>query len=270
MSNEPRYAWQPIEKGSVLDAQRGNTEAIRRFIADLRKSSLSEATVKSYESALTTIFNEITIPLMSVTSSVVDACVSELYRSNDWSKSHVSTVMTTLNRFFVWAKNNMYTSLTITIKNPITGKTSFTRPTTEPRASREVSKAVANNKPEAVKLLDKNKPATGTLRTTPITGSDVINDIENLRTVAITALLRGTNISAEELCELDVYDFTHTHITYQAHGNRNFMRICPLSIDVRNKLYAYLSSRNDSNSALFTSMDKPSERISLHEVRKCL
>lgn len=265
--SEPKFAWQPIEKTDPVAARNGNSVAISKFISELRSAGLSESTLTSYQSNLNCIISGFDVPIMSITNSLLNARVANCYRENNWSDAYVKKIVAVLHKFFTWAKNHMYTGLTINVVNPVTGKSSFHHSDPKPRNTQvlEASQAVKHSKPEPVKDLLKSESPT--VRTSE--GSDSsVDKIFSLKSAAIMAVLRGTNLKPEEVPTLDIYDFIHNRLIFQGHGNRNFMRTVPIDRNVRNRIYDYLSSRNDSCDALFLSEEHPGERITEHEVRR--
>lgn len=258
--SEKRFAYQPIEKPDPTSTQQGNNVAISKFIHELRKAELSESTLTSYESCLNRIMSGIYVPIMSITQSLINERVSECYREGNWSEAYVRKVVSATNKFFWWAKQNMYTGLSINVINPATGKTTFSHNIQPLKDSQKASKSVDSSKPEPIRQLLESKVET--------TMADTFKDVESKKSAAIMALLRSTNLTPEEICTLDIYDFIHNRIIFQGHGNRHYMRIVPLDMNTRNLIYLYLSVRNDSCEALFLSENHTSERIQMHEVRK--
>lgn len=261
-----KFALQPVEKADMVESQKGNLQAIQKFLFVLKtEAKLKDASIKKYDKLLLIVFNNIYTPLCSVTESLLSAVVTNVCREKDYSISYTQDLISIINRFMIWAKNNMYTNLTVTVKNPDTGKVSFVRNTDNVNAQEHkqlASKAIQN----------KPKPVTNLLEviTKPGSVSNINNavNIDDLRNVAILSLLRNTNLIPEEIETLNIYDFLHDRIIFQAHGNRSMMRVVTLNKETRKNIYNYLINRDTTEDALFLSSERPNERIQTYEIRK--
>lgn len=261
-----KFALQPVEKADMVESQKGNLQAIQKFLFVLKtEAKLKDASIKKYDKLLLIVFNNIYTPLCSVTESLLSAVVTNVCREKDYSISYTQDLISIINRFMIWAKNNMYTNLTVTVKNPDTGKVSFVRNTDNVNAQEHkqlASKAIQN----------KPKPVTNILEviTKPGSVSNINNavNIDDLRNVAILSLIRNTNLIPEEIETLNIYDFLHDRIIFQAHGKRSMMRVVTLNKETRKSIYNYLINRDTTEDALFLSSERPNERIQTYEIRK--
>lgn len=261
-----KFALQPVEKADMVESQKGNLQAIQKFLFVLKtEAKLKDASIKKYDKLLLIVFNNIYTPLCSVTESLLSAVVTNVCREKDYSISYTQDLISIINRFMIWAKNNMYTNLTVTVKNPDTGKVSFVRNTDNVNAQEHkqlASKAIQN----------KPKPVTNILEaiTKPGSISNINNavNIDDLRNVAILSLIRNTNLIPEEIETLNIYDFLHDRIIFQAHGKRSMMRVVTLNKETRKSIYNYLINRDTTEDALFLSSERPNERIQTYEIRK--
>ena len=257
------YAFEPVSTPEIVEAQRGNNNCIQKFLSSLRTDAkLSETTVDKYELLLNSIFQNIYVPICSVTESLLNKTFSDVYRERNFSTTYTSTCCSILNRFMIWSKNNMYTNISISVKNPETGKVIFTRDSSnhvEVTEHRKASNTCIQSKP---------KPVKNILETTEKSCNTQVKNIYDVRNVAILSLLRKTNLTPEEIETLDIYDFIHQRVTFQAHGHRSMMRIIPIDIETRNNIYQYLMLRTDDNDALFMSEERQNERIKVYEIKK--
>lgn len=261
-----KFALQPVEKADMVESQKGNLQAIQKFLFVLKtEAKLKDASIKKYDKLLLIVFNNIYTPLCSVTESLLSTVVTNVCREKDYSISYTQDLISIINRFMIWAKNNMYTNLTVTVKNPDTGKVSFVRNTDNVNAQEHkqlASKAIQN----------KPKPVTNILEAITKPGSvsniNTAVNIDDLRNIAILSLLRNTNLIPEEIETLNIYDFLHDRIIFQAHGKRSMMRVVTLNKETRKSIYNYLINRDTTEDALFLSSERPNERIQTYEIRK--
>lgn len=261
-----KFALQPVEKADMVESQKGNLQAIQKFLFVLKtEAKLKDASIKKYDKLLLIVFNNIYTPLCSVTESLLSTVVTNVCREKDYSISYTQDLISIINRFMIWAKNNMYTNLTVTVKNPDTGKVSFVRNTDNVNAQEHkqlASKAIQN----------KPKPVTNILEAITKPGSvsniNTAVNIDDLRNIAILSLLRNTNLIPEEIETLNIYDFLHDRIIFQAHGKRSMMRVVTLNKETRKSIYNYLINRDTIEDALFLSSERPNERIQTYEIRK--
>ena len=261
-----KFALQPVEKADMVESQKGNLQAIQKFLFMLKtEANLKDASIKKYDKLLVIVFNNIYTPLCSITESLLSTVVTNVCREKDYSISYTQDLISIINRFMIWAKNNMYTNLTVKVKNPDTGKVSFVRNTdnVNTQEHKQLAHKAIQNKP---------KPVTNILEaiTKPGSVSNINNavNIDDLRNVAILSLLRNTNLIPEEIETLNIYDFLHDRIIFQAHGNRSMMRVVTLNKETRKNIYNYLINRDTTEDALFLSSERPNERIQTYEIRK--
>lgn len=261
-----KFALQPVEKADMVESQKGNLQAIQKFLFVLKtEAKLKDASIKKYDKLLLIVFNNIYTPLCSVTESLLSTVVTNVCREKDYSISYTQDLISIINRFMIWAKNNMYTNLTVTVKNPDTRKVSFVRTNDNVNAQEHkqlASKAIQN----------KPKPVTNILEAITKPGSvsniNTAVNIDDLRNIAILSLLRNTNLIPEEIETLNIYDFLHDRIIFQAHGKRSMMRVVTLNKETRKSIYNYLINRDTTEDALFLSSERPNERIQTYEIRK--
>lgn len=261
-----KFALQPVEKADMVESQKGNLQAIQKFLFMLKtEAKLKDASIKKYDKLLVIVFNNIYTPLCSITESLLSTVVTNVCREKDYSISYTQDLISIINRFMIWAKNNMYTNLTVKVKNPDTGKVSFVRNTdnVNTQEHKQLAHKAIQNKP---------KPVTNILEaiTKPGSVSNINNavNIDDLRNVAILSLIRNTNLIPEEIETLNIYDFLHDRIIFQAHGKRSMMRVVTLNKETRKSIYNYLINRDTTEDALFLSSERPNERIQTYEIRK--
>lgn len=239
-------------------AQDGLDVCVNQYIINVKKTGVAMTTANKYESMLKLVFSELYVPIAQITSEIVNKKLMDLYYEKTWSSSYVKTVLSVVSKFLYWCRENNYTLYTFKLVNPIDGKSHLYKAeiTSNTSITRESVTRVPNVKEKLVQDLTKPKSLEGIEVASP--------------DKAIESLLKKTNLRPEEIEELDIYDFMHNRIIVQANGNRDFMRIVKIDNITRNLIYMYLSTRKDTNNALFISTINNGERITLKEIRKCL
>lgn len=239
-------------------AQDGIDVAVNQYIINAKKTGISATTSNKYESILKVVFSELYTPISQITSDTINEKLTDLYYEKTWSPSYTKTVLGIVSKFLYWCRENNYTLHTFKLINPIDGKSHLYKSdiTSTNTITKETVTRVPNIKEKLIQDLTKPRSLEGIEVASP--------------DKAIESLLKKTNLRPEEIEELDIYDFMHNRIIVQANGNKDFMRIVKIDNITRNLIYMYLSTRKDTNNALFISTINNGERITLKEIRKCL
>ena len=246
---------------TVNTAQQIINNCINSYLNYLKENcSLSESTLKKYDSVLKIILKDIDVPFFRIDSVMINSAISKAYKERNWTESHLGIVLNVVSGLFYWAKyltDEPYTLKDMCIKNPITNE--------EDKRSTFISKLV--QKAETTGIVEQY-PIKKKDSNTVITKKNLINDnsitlnvmkytedeIILKRDIAIKSLLSSSNISASEISKLSIFDFLHTRIIIQSQNCRSLMRVILISNDTRNAIYDYLKTRKDSDEYLFESV----------------
>lgn len=217
---------------------------------------MSTSTLTKYTSILHTLLKGVEKPFMQINSDYLNNHIQSLYQTKQWSPTYVNTMVTVVTGLFDWALKNTYTLKSVSVINPITGSVGVNSNKTENKVKKNKSteQSVSGTKNTT------ESPITSTFKELK-TGQNVSKDMDEYKEslvdsaykkfLAIKRLIGFTNLSYSEMANLSIYDFQHNHLVIQSLGKRDGFRIITLDKITRNKLYDYLSTREDTCEYLF-------------------
>lgn len=205
-----------------------------------KELNISKSAICKDTSAILPFLKHFEVPIMNITNGIAIQTYNDMSKClclNDSDRMNIASI---LNAFFHWAKENndgrRYTIHTIEIP-----------------CNDAVTDNTANSKSYATH-------SSKEIRTSAISAKDM----------AIFLLLTKTNLTIDELIDLNIYDFCHTHmIIHDDDGVQS--HLMTIDVDIRNAIYAYLKNRKDLhiNKYLFGG-DKFGRRITANEVNNIL
>lgn len=219
------------QEEKVLD----NEDYLELFVSAKRVEGCTERTIEYYRGTIEKMLLQVDLPVRRITTDVLRKYLTEYQLENNCSKVTIDNVRRNLSSFFSWLEDEDHI-----IKSPI----------------RRI-----------------HKVKTGTV--VKETFSD--EQIEQLRDgcfcsrdLAIIDLLFSTGMRVGELCNLDIEDINFNERECIVYGKGNKERRVYFDARAKLSIMKYLKGREDSNSALFVSLDSPFERISVHAVEQRL
>lgn len=231
---------------------------------------LSKTTLTKYESMLHAILDSVSVPYMRITSDIINDSIYSRHHRKPYSNKYASLLTAVLQDMFNWAKLNSYTLMDVRVINPVTGLYKDTVKKSRSRGSKNSSNKV-----------EYSFPLQSVSKSTP---SEVVNDPDEgsttkpakvlttniyKRNMAIFQLFVTYDITIPEMEKLSIYDFMHNHIVIQSLCNRDSTRILHLKSSVRNYIYQYLCTRDDTLEYLFLS-ETPGMGITQSELTEIL
>ena len=251
-----------IDRKSSNNIRKVINKCITQYIEYIKGTGISKSTLDTYEHILRLVIGDFNIPLSQITTEQLNEYIAELYKINSWSDTYIKRIISTTAKFLIWCKSCNYIATNHILINPIDGVAPIISTKVAPISKDSfVSKKTDKSLKPVVKLVDENVIKKSTY-------NDTITN--TVRDVAIQYLFNNIGLTAEEISDLNIYDFLHNKIVIQSFNSRINMRIIPISAKTRNLIYNYLSTREDNNEALFLSERRVGDRISVIEVTKLI
>lgn len=261
-------------------AKKTITGCIKDYLEYLKTvEHLSKSTLTKYKSILSSILEPISVPYMNITSDIVNDSFYKKHSKNPYTKRYASIVTTVLQSMFNWAKEYSYTLNNVKVINPVTGLSAkFPKTYTKKPIQKDLEftpKVEKSFSPVHIVDSSTHTPSnTGIMvNSSPIsiTTEPPVDLPEELykRNTAILQLFTHHNITISEIVELNIYDFVHNHLIIQSCHDRSRMRTIPLKSHVRNHIYQYLCTRNDTLDSLFLS-ETPGKGVTEEELQTLL
>lgn len=201
-------------------------DLVQLFIASKRVEGCSNKTVHYYESTIRNAIEKIGKEVVTITTDDLRMFLDEYQEENNISKVTVDNIRRILSSFFSWLEDEDYIS-----KSPV-------RRIHKVKTCKTVKETYSD---EALEIMR--------------------DECDGLRDLAMIDLLASTGMRVGELVKLnrDDIDFENRECIVLGKGNKQRK----VYFDARTKLHLqkYLRSRDDSNEALFVSLQKPNDRL---------
>lgn len=216
-----------MEENKPID----NFKYLEMFIAAKSIEGCSERTQAYYKSTIFNMLKKIDVPVRQITTELLREYLSDYQSENHCGKVTIDNIRRNLSSFFSWLEDEDYI-----IKSPI-------------------------------RRIHKVRTGTTVKETFSDESIEILRDgcIEK-RDLAIIDLLYSTGIRVGELVNLDIADIDFEERQCIVYGKGNKER--QVYFDARTKLHLldYIKSRDDNNSALFVTLDKPYARLKISGV----
>lgn len=201
-------------------------DLVQLFIASKRVEGCSNKTVHYYESTIRNAVEKIGKEVVTITTDDLRMFLDEYQEENNISKVTVDNIRRILSSFFSWLEDEDYIS-----KSPV-------RRIHKVKTCKTVKETYSDETLEIMR-----------------------DECDGLRDLAMIDLLASTGMRVGELVKLnrDDIDFENRECIVLGKGNKQRK----VYFDARTKLHLqkYLRSRDDSNEALFVSLQKPNDRL---------
>ena len=222
-----RLSESPEKEDKVLD----NYDYLELFVAAKRVEGCTARTIEYYRSSIETMLEEVNISVKRITTDILRDYLTKYQLKNNCSKVTVDNVRRNLSSFFSWLEDEDHI-----IKSPI-------------------------------RRIHKVKTGTVVKETFSDENIEQLRDgCHCIRDLAIIDLLYSTGMRVGELCNLDIEDINFDERECIVYGKGNKERRVYFDAKAKLHLQKYIESREDGNSALFVSLDKPYDRISINAV----
>lgn len=221
-----------FKNDSSLDISKySNEELINKFISAKEIEGCSKRTTKYYQSTLLKMNNKMNKGITHMTTDDLRTYLTDYQKINDCSKASVDNIRRNLSSFFSWLEEENYI-----LKSPM-------KRIHKIKVDKVIKETYSD---ETLELLRDN--------------------CDSLRDLAIIDLLASTGMRVGELVKLNINDIDFENRECVVFGKGNKER--PVYFDARTKIHLknYINSRNDSDPALFVSLDAPHERLNISGV----
>lgn len=208
-----------------------NNDYLELFVAAKRVEGCTERTIEYYRSTIDAMLTEIDIPVRQITTDVMREYLTHYQSKNNCSKVTVDNIRRNLSSFFSWLEDEDHI-----IKSPI-------------------------------RRIHKVKTGTVVKETFSDENIERLRDgCHCIRDLAIIDLLYSTGMRVGELCHLDIEDINFEERECIVYGKGNKERRVYFDAKAKLHLQKYIEGREDSNPALFVSLGKPNDRLSINAV----
>ena len=208
-----------------------NKKILSMFLDAKRVEGCSEKTLRYYESTLIKMFDELNMPMVYVKTEDLRDYLSDYRKKTGCSKSNIDNIRRIFSSFFSWLENEDYI-----LKSPV-------RRIHKVKSEKQVKETYSDETLESLR-----------------------DGCCCLRDLAMIDLLSSTGIRVSELVGLNRVDINFEDRECIVFGKGSKER--PVYFDARTKVHLknYLESRNDSNPALFVSLQNPHNRLEISGV----
>lgn len=220
------FATTEVEKRDI-----SNTDYLKLFLKAKRIEGCSERTIQYYRTTIDKMLVVVTDPIRKMTTERMREYLADYQQINNCSKVTVDNVRRNISSFFSWLEEENYI-----LKSPM----------------RRIHKIKTNQQVKEV-----------------ISDEDIEKMRDNCsckRDLAMIDLLYSTGIRVGELVSLNISDIDFDARECVVFGKGGKER--KVYFDAKSKLHIqnYIASRDDSNPALFVTLDAPHERLRISGV----
>lgn len=209
-----------------------NLDYVDLFLSAKNIEGCTNRTINYYQSTLFNMFKEIKLPIGEITTEVIRAYLIKYQLRNNCSKTTLDNVRRNLSSFFSWLEEEDYI-----LKNPI-------RRIHKVKTGSIVKKVITD---ESIELMR--------------------DDCLTLRDLALIDLFYSTGIRVGELVNLNICDINFEMRECIVYGKGDKERRVYFDAKTKLHLQKYIRERNDSDEALFVSLNKPHNRLQINGVQ---
>lgn len=205
-----------------------NQHYVESFLSSKRLEGCSEKTLHYYESTIQILLNKVQKHVKHVTTDDLRKYLTDYQNEHKSSRVTIDNIRRILSSFFSWLEDEDYI-----VKSP-------------------------------VRRIHKVKSATTIKETYSDESLELMRDnCNSLRDLALIDILASTGMRVGELVLLNIDDINFNERECVVFGKGDKERI--VYFDARTKIHLqnYINSRNDENKALFVSIKKPYNRLSI-------
>lgn len=208
-----------------------NDEYVRAFLSAKRVEGCSDKTVRYYDSTVRKVISSIDKDVRQITTTDLRNYLDGYQQKSRSSKVTIDNIRRILSSFFSWLEDEDFI-----VKSPV-------RRIHKVKTCKVVKETYSD---EALELMRDN--------------------VGHIRDLAIIDILSSTGMRVGELVKLnkDDIDFVNRECVVLGKGNKQRK----VYFDARTKIHLqeYLRSRDDSNQALFVTLQKPHDRLQISGV----
>ncbi len=229
---------------SVIVTQKNNTEdelgtdnisVLNLFISSKKVEGCSEKSLKYYFSTIDTLFQKLKKKVTEISTNDLRFYLSEYQEVKKSSKVTIDNIRRIFSSFFSWLEDEDYI-----LK-------SLVRRIHKVKTARTIKEVLSD---EDIEILRDN--------------------CKQIRDLTLIEMLSSTGIRVGELVKININDIDFHERSCIVTGKGNKQR--EVYFDARTKIHLkeYLQTRKDDNEALFVSLSKPNQRLSIGGIESVL
>lgn len=215
-----------IEKNNIP-----NNEYLSLFLDAKRIEGCSERTIKYYNVTIEKLLECIDIPIRKISTEQIRTYLSDYQKINNCSKVTVDNVRRNISSFFSWLEEEDYI-----LKSPM-------KRIHKIKTKQQVKEVISD---EAIEILRDNCKCK--------------------RDLAIIDMLYSTGMRVGELVNLNISDINFEERECIVFGKGDKERKVYFDAKTKLHLQSYISTRIDTNPALFVTLDAPYDRLKISGV----
>lgn len=208
-----------------------NYDYLQLFLDAKKIEGCSERTLQYYEVTVERLFKSIKTPVRKQTTEEIRKYLSDYQKINNCSKVTVDNIRRNISSFFSWLEEEDYI-----LKSPM-------RRIHKIKTKQQVKEIISD---EVIEKLRDNCSCA--------------------RDLAMIDLLYSTGVRVGELVNLDISDIDFEARECIVFGKGDKERKVYFDAKAKLHLLNYLSTRNDTNPALFVTLDSPHSRLKISGV----
>lgn len=212
-------------------APASNDTYLEMFINAKKIEGCSARTLKYYQSSVQHMFSMIKTPVRKITTEDLREYLTAYQKINNCGKSTVDNIRRNISSFFSWLEEEDHI-----LKSPM-------RRIHKIKTETKIKETISDEDIE--KLRDQCK---------------------SIRDIAMIDLLYSTGIRVGELVNLDRKDINFEERECIVYGKGEKERRVYFDAKTKLHLQNYIASRNDTNPALFVTLDEPHDRLKISGV----
>lgn len=220
-----------MEIEMIEPKSKDDIDLVDGFISAKRVEGLSEKSLNYYQKTIKTMYLKIGKQTNEIRTDDLRSYLSNYQSINGSSRVTIDNIRRILSTYFSWLEDENYI-----LKSPI-------------RRIHKIKSAIVIKEVFADEVLEKMR-----------------DNCSNLRDLAIIDILASTGMRVGELVLLNKSDVNFVERECKVFGKGNKERVVYFDARTKIHLQKYLSSRKDSNDALFVSLNSPFKRISISSV----
>ena len=208
-----------------------NDEYLQMFLSAKQIEGCSNRTIEYYRSTIEHLLENTSEPIRKITTEMMREYLVHYQKINNCSRTTVDNIRRNISSFFSWLEEEDYI-----LKSPM-------RRIHKIKTKKVVKTIISDEEIEHLR-----------------------DACANLRDVAIIDLLYSTGMRVGELVKLNREDIDFEKRECIVFGKGDKERKVYFDAKAKIHLQEYLVSRDDDNSALFVTMDKPHDRLKISGV----
>lgn len=217
-----------ITDNNTLSEENENMELLNLFLSAKKIEGCSDKTLHYYQKTIEAMFNSINKSIKDIITDDIRTYLSNYQSKNNSSKVTIDNIRRILSTYFSWLEDENYI-----LKSPV-------------RRIHKVKTALCIKETYSDESLE-------TMR----------DNCENIRDLAMIDLLASTGMRVGEMVLLNRNDIDFINRECKVLGKGNKERIVYFDARTKIHLMEYLNCRNDTNEALFVTLNHPNDRLKI-------